>query len=142
MKQIYLATILVLAALSLSCPAFGDTLDSIYKGNFTNKELQINLRIDLYDEKIEIPGLDFLGKTHGYMSGNIYGIWMVTSCTTSKEKATIRISNDQGSDTQTVRLTPTADGKLLYEVVGNNEVKRIEGRKLVKIPSTLIFERE
>lgn len=142
MKRRHLLATLFLAALSSSISAHEEIPDSLYKGAFVNKDMRINLVIDLYGETIGIPGLDFLGKTHGYMNGNIYGIWMVTSCTMTDGEATLSLSNDQGSDTQAIRLTPTEDGKIRYETIGGNEVKRVEGRKLVKIPSTLLFERK
>ncbi len=113
-----------------------------FKGSFFNSKYRINLVIDLENESVVVPGLSFLGQTHGYMGGNIYGVWMITSCKVKKDEATIRMSNDQGADAQTVRLTSTDDGGLDYQVVGDNEVKRIEGRKLVKIPATLHFERK
>lgn len=133
---------LSLAASLIFVAAFASQPKQAFKGTFVNKEFRINLVIDLNAETIEIPGLAFLGKTHGYMSGNIYGVWMITSCKIDGDEAILRISNDQGADAQTVRLTPAENGGLDYEVVGDNEVKRIEGRKLVKVPSKLRFDRK
>ena len=73
---------------------------------------------------ITIPGLSFLGPTNGYMGGNIYGIWMVTSCEVKGSTATFRLSNDQGADSQTIRLTPAENGGLNYEAIDGNEIKR------------------
>lgn len=133
---------LSLAASLIFVSAIASQPKQAFKGTFVNKEFRINLVIDLNAETIEITGLAFLGKTHGYMSGNIYGVWMITSCKIDGDEAILRISNDQGADAQTVRLTPAENGGLDYEVVGDNEVKRIEGRKLVKVPSKLRFDRK
>ena len=74
------------------------------------------------------------------MGGNIYGIWMVTSCEVKGSTATFRLSNDQGADSQTIRLTPAENGGLNYEAIDGNEIKRASGRKLIKIPTKLFFE--
>lgn len=133
---------LTMSALFFSATTKAAEPEEKFKGTFVNKEYRINLVIDLSAETVEVPGLSFLGKTHGYMGGNIYGVWMITSRKLKGNEATIRISNDQGADSQTVRLTPTAEGGLDYEVIGENEVKHIEGRKLVKVPSKLHFDRK
>ena len=130
---------LCLAALRAQQPA----TTSPFKGTFVNKEFRINLVIDADSASITIPGLSFLGPTNGYMGGNIYGIWMVTSCEVKGSTATFRLSNDQGADSQTIQLTPTPPGACLhYEAQGGNEVKRVQGRKLVKIPGKLNFKRQ
>jgi len=77
------------------------------------------------------------------MSGNIYGIWIITSCRIHSDgTATLHLSNDQGADSQTVRLTPQPDNHMNYEAVNGNEIKRVQGRKLVKIPQKLNFVKQ
>ena len=50
-----------------------------YKGTFVCKMAQITLCLDAYGENIEVPGLSFLGKTNGYLSGTgVYGMWTVS----------------------------------------------------------------
>ncbi len=129
---------LCLAALRAQQPA----TTSPFKGTFVNKEFRINLVIDADSASITIPGLSFLGPTNGYMGGNIYGIWMVTSCEVKGSTATFRLSNDQGADSQTIRLTPAENGGLNYEAIDGNEIKRASGRKLIKIPTKLFFEKQ
>lgn len=74
-----------------------------YKGTFVCKMAQITLYLDAYGENIEVPGLSFLGKTNGYLSGTgVYGIWMITNCEKQGDALRIRLSNDTGSDSQTV----------------------------------------
>lgn len=118
------------------------TADRPFKGRFYNEENRIYLTIDLYEATLDAPGLSFLGKMNGFMNGNIYGIWLLTSHKIEGKTATLRFSNDQGSDAQTVRLTAQSDSVLIYKALDGNSIRRVEKRKLVKIPSEMTFRRK
>jgi len=99
-------------------------------------EEDIRLHIDLYEESINVPGMEMFGPMNGYLGGNIYGVWTVTSFKIQDEKtAMLKLSNDLGSETQKVTLTQQSDSIYLLHFDGTNVVKRAMGRKLVKIPS-------
>jgi hypothetical protein len=91
----------------------------------------------LHEESIEVPGMEMFGPMNGYLGGNIYGVWAVTSFKIKKDKAILRLSNDLGSETQEAELTQTSDSTYTLKLLGSTVVKRAEGRKLVKITSTL-----
>lgn len=118
------------------------TADRPFKGRFYNEENRIYLTLDLYEATLDAPGLSFLGKVNGFMNGNIYGIWLLTSNKIEGKTATLRFSNDQGSDAQTVRLTAQSDSVLIYKALDGNSIRRVEKRKLVKIPSEMTFRRK
>lgn len=118
------------------------TADRPFKGRFYNEENRIYLTLDLYEATLDAPGLSFLGKMNGFMNGNIYGIWLLTSHKIEGKTATLRFSNDQGSDAQTVRLTAQSDSVLIYKALDGNSIRRVEKRKLVKLPSEMIFRRK
>ena len=101
----------------------------------------INLRLDLYEESIDVPGMEMFGPMTGYMNGKgIYGVWMITSFKIESEReAILRLSNDQGSETQSVRLTTLSDSTYQAELQGGVVMKKVEGKKLVKLPSRLTF---
>lgn len=127
------------AAFFLVC-AFAPA-QQLFKGRFYNGENRINLYLDLYEETVEIPGYSFLGKTNGYMGGNIYGLWMLTSHKISGNTATLRFSNDLGADSQTIVLTMLPDSTFSYQAVDGNAIRKTAGRKLVKVPSEMVFKR-
>lgn len=111
-----------------------------FKASLSCKEENLQLTIDLYEESINVPGMEMFGPMHGYLSGNVYGIWTITSAKIINENnALIRLSNDQGSETQEVKLTKSND-QYIFEQVDGISIKRVEGRKLVKIPKKLIFK--
>lgn len=103
---------------------------------------KINLYLDLYEESINVPGMDMFGPMNGYISGNVYGVWPVTSFEIVDDKqAKVRFSNDLGSETQEVLLTLQGDSICKMELKGGVVVKRVEGKKLVKIDANQEFKK-
>ena len=101
-------------------------------------EEKIDLCLDLYEESIEVPGLETFGPMNGYLGGNIYGVWYVVGFDIKDDQhATITIANDLGSEDQKLTLTMNADSTYQLKFLGYNAVKRAQGKKLVKIPSEL-----
>jgi len=101
-------------------------------------EEKIDLRLDLYEESIEVPGMEAFGPMNGYLGGNIYGVWYVVGFDIKDDRqATITIANDLGSEDQKLTLTQTSDSTYQLKFLGYNAVKRAQGKKLVKIPSEL-----
>lgn len=103
----------------------------------TDPTEKITLDIDLYEESIEVPDMEMFGPMNGYLGGNIYGVWTVTSFQIKKDKAILRLSNDMGSETQEAELSQTSDSTYTLKLLGSTVVKRAEGRKLHKITPTL-----
>lgn len=98
-------------------------------------EESVRLHIDLYEESIEVPGMEMFGPMNGYLNGNVYGVWTVTSFKIQDDKtATLRLSNDLGSETQKATLTQQSDSLYLLHLDGNCVIKRVVGKKLVKVP--------
>ena len=109
-----------------------------WKLQLTSPEEKINLRLDLYEESIEVPGFESFGPMNGYMDGNIYGIWYVVTFDIKDDRhATITIANDLGSEDQKLTITQNSDSTYQLKFLGYNAVKRAQGKKLVKIPSEL-----
>ena len=67
-----------------------------WKLSLTDPKEKITLDIDLYEESIEVPDMEMFGPMNGYLGGNIYGVWTVTSFQIKKDKAILRLSNDLG----------------------------------------------
>jgi hypothetical protein len=107
-----------------------------WKMNLLCPEEDVRLHINLYEETIEVPGMEMFGPQNGYLGGNIYGVWTVTSFKIQDDKtATLKLSNDLGSETQKVTLIQQSDSVYTMRLDGTNVVKRAVGRKLVKVPS-------
>ena len=130
----------ILLFCSFCSPSVGQK--RIFKGTFKEKNEKIEIRLDLYKASLYVPGMTFIGKVHGYMTGDIYGIWMLTSFKTKGKKATLRFSNDLGSDSQSIKLTAVNDSIFEYEAIDGNHIRKVHNRKLVKIPTKLCFTRQ
>lgn len=123
---------------TLLCLAATSHASGPWKLRLRCPEERINLRIDLYEESIEVPGLEAFGPMNGYLDGNIYGIWYVVGADIKDNRhATLTIANDLGSEDQKLSLTQTTDSTYMLKFLGYNAVKRSQGKKLVKIPGEL-----
>ena len=103
--------------------------------HLVNDDEGVNMRIDLYEESITVPGMELFGPMNGYLNGKgVYGVWSVTSFEIKDDRtATLRVSNDLGSETQGLRLTWQNDSTYLMELTDGVVVKKVVNRKLVKI---------
>lgn len=113
-----------------------------WKLKLTNPKEKIDLIIDLHEESVEVPSMEMFGPMNGYLGGNIYGIWYVTSFKTKGDKAEIRLANDLGSENQNVELEQISDSTWKMKFLGSNNVRRVSGKKLVKIPSEYVMYRK
>lgn len=125
------------------CESFSLLAQGPWKMTLTCPEEKINLVMNLYKEDIEVPGMGMFGPMNGYLGGNIYGVWSITSFKIENDKsATLRVSNDLGSETQSVQITQQNDSIWKMEFTGHNVIKRVNGKKLVKIPSVFLMKKK
>ena len=109
----------------------------------TCPEEKIDLVMNLYKEDIEVPGMEMFGPMNGYLGGNIYGVWSITSFKIDSDKnVSLRVSNDLGSETQAIQITQQNDSVWRMEFTGHNVIKRVNGKKLVKIPSVFLMKKK
>ena len=129
-------TICAIALMLLACPLIGG---QPWKGRFVNNELQIRLVIDLYEESVNVPGLDMFGPMNGYVGGRgLYNIWYITKFKIIDDQhATMRVSNDLGSEAQAIELTFVNDSTLTFAQVDGNVMKKVVGKKLKPIPTKI-----
>lgn len=118
----------------------GETKPS-FNGTFYSQEADLYIHLDLDKESLEVPTMEFLGPMHGYMNGGIYGVWMLVKHEFKGDKLLLRFSNDIGADSQTIELTSLGEGEYRYRAVGENLVRKVVGRKLVKIVDTMIMKK-
>ena len=114
-----------------------------WKMILTCPEEKIDLVMNLYKEDIEVPGMEMFGPMNGYLGGNIYGVWSITSFKIDSDKnVSLRVSNDLGSETQAIQITQQNDSVWRMEFTGHNVIKRVNGKKLVKIPSVFLMKKK
>ena len=112
-----------------------------WKHKLYSEEQKINLVFDLYEESVDVPGMDMFGPMNGYLNGDVYGVWTITSFKIkSPTEATVRLSNDFGSETQEVDLTQKNDSIYEMDLKGTVVIKKVRDKKLNKIDSTVLFK--
>jgi len=109
-----------------------------------NNEYEVYLRINLYDQNIEIPGQELYGQLPGYL-GKLRNsfCWVITSCNVkSEEKAELQLINDFGSEDLEATLTRENDSIYVLRQVTGSTIKIPKNGKWQKLPKTLRFIRK
>ena len=108
-----------------------------WKLSLIDPKEKITLDIDLYEESIEVPGMEMFGPMNGYLGGNIYGVWTVTSFQIKKDKAILRLSNDLGL----FSLTEGVETKDQYKKLNEMGCNLFQGYYFAKPMSVTDYEK-
>lgn len=107
-----------------------------------NNDYEVFMRIDLYDERITVPGQDLYGELPGYLGKkNNTFCWLITSAKIDGNKAELQMINDYGSEDLTATLTAESDSLYVLKQVGGSSLKVPKEGKWQKLPSKLVFKR-
>ncbi|MBO5614994.1 MAG: hypothetical protein J5932_02580 [Prevotella sp.] len=116
----------------------------VFKTRILNKEYDVFMQINLYEENVKIPGQDILGETFGYLKKNTDSrVWAITGVEISKDgkKATLEMVNDYGSEDLTAELTMQDDGTYMLKQVEGSTLKVAGKGKWIKLPKNLVFNK-
>lgn len=112
-----------------------------FKGLFTNKDLNLRLRLNLYSRDIPVPGLE-LDSCYGHLTGSVNGMWVVLRVKRLDEsQALVRVASERGSDAQDLLIDVT-DAGISVRQHGDTYIKGVKNRKYVKLPKTILLNRE
>lgn len=134
-------TILVGLLLACGITAFGQ---ETFKCKIVNKEYDIFMQLNLYEENVTIPGQEILGATYGYLKKNTDSrVWMITGVEISNDgkKANIELVNDYGSEDLTAELRLLNDGTYQLKQMEGSTLKVASKSKWLKLPKILIFNK-
>ena len=104
-----------------------------------NKEYEIYLQINFYEQDINVPGQELYGKLPGYL-GKLHNsfCWVIPSCEViSEKKAVIQLINDFGSEDLTASLTCVNDSTYELRQEKGSALKVPWKGKWRKLPKTL-----
>lgn len=139
MKKII--TIIILAF--LLSPTLAQENKEPFRAYLINKEYNVYLRIDLYQENISVPGQDLYGKLPGYLSKQHNSFcWLITSAEVEGNKATLQMINDYGSEDLTATLTAESDSVYVLKQIEGSTLKIPNNGKWQKLPKTLELKRQ
>lgn len=116
-----------------------------FRANIFNKEYDVLLNINLYDNDIIVPGQEVFGLMSGYLvkTGTTF-YWFVTSAQISDDgqQATLFLTNDYGSEDMTALLTCDTDSTYTLKQLKGSTLKVPKGGKWQKLPKTLTLKRK
>jgi len=124
--------------------ADGDTIKKApsFKGKYRNEEFRVYIIIDIDSQSVVVPGQEFLGEMAGYLGAERdTRLWYFTSAERNgKNKASLNITNDYGSEDLEATLTLRADGSIVLKQGSGSRIKIVVDRKWQKLPSELVFK--
>lgn len=115
--------------------------DNNFQGYLYNKEYQVYIYMNFYDNNVLIKDQEIFGELPGYL-GAIRDTrkWLIISADlVSPNTANLEISNDYGSEDLTATLSKSKDGNYILTQKSGSNIKIVVNRKWVKLPKSLTF---
>lgn len=134
--------LMTLAITFATTNAVAQTIDTTtFKGYLFNKEYDVYIDMDFYNNNITVPFQEIFGTLPGYFGGKHDGRkWLFTDAKIKNKKtATISITNDYGSEDLTATLHCINDSTYTLTQEEGSTLKIARKRKWVKMPKTLEF---
>ena len=113
-----------------------------FRAYLYNNEYDVYLRINLYDEDINVPGQELYGPLPGYLGKKHNSFcWVITSAKVQGNTATLALINDYGSEDLTATLTCKNDSTYVLHQDSGSTLKVPKNGKWHKLPKTLELKR-
>ena len=131
-------------AILLALPAMGQNDKKPFRAYIYNKEYEVYLRIDFYDESITVPGQELYGQLPGYL-GKMHNsfCWVITSAKLKNDKtAEVAFINDYGSEDFTALLTQQNDSCYTLKHLDGSTLKVPKNGRWQKLPGTIELKRK
>ena len=115
-----------------------------FRANLINKEYEVFMRINFYDNDVVVPGQEIYGELPGYLQKERNSFtWVILDAEiTSPREATLQMINDYGSDDLTAELEQKDDSTYVLRQLGGATLKVPKNGKWQKLPRTLEFKRK
>ena len=114
-----------------------------FRAYLYNNEYDVFLRINFYEQDVNVPGQDLFGQVPGYLGKkNNSFAWLITSAKINGDKAKLQLINDYGSEDLTATLTRKNDSIYVLKQESGSTLKVPNKGKWLKLPKTLEFKRK
>lgn len=126
----------------VSLPSWSQKDSTIFKGYINNKEYEVYLQINFYENNIKVPGQEIFGTMPGYLGDRKDSRkWLITDAEIKGNIAYLSIINDYGSEDLTATLSKQSDGTYVLQQLNGSTIKIARNRKWVKLPKKLTFHK-
>lgn len=114
-----------------------------FRAYLANKEFEIYMQINFYEQNIEVPGQELYGPLPGYLGKERNSFcWVITSAKLKNETtAEVSFINDFGSEDFTARLTQLNDSTYELKHIEGSALKVPKNGKWQKLPNVIEFKR-
>ena len=137
--------ILLLLLLQLYCTTlFAQDEKQTFRAYLYNNEFSVYLRINFYDQDVEVPGQPLYGKLPGYLGKEHNSFcWVITSCKIKKDnEAEMSLINDYGSEDLQASLCCHNDSTYVLHQLKGSTLKIPKNGKWQKLPKYLVLKRK
>lgn len=133
---------LLICTLWIAVAALGQT-NRPFEGKIVNKQYDVYIRMNFYDNDIVVEGADLFGKLPGFFGDEKDARkWLFTKAKIKGDKiADLQIINDYGSEDLEATLELTKEGVYVLTRKSGSDMKIARDGKWVKIPKRLVFVR-
>jgi hypothetical protein len=121
-----------------------DNKDKAFQAYLYNKEFEVYLRINFYEQNIIVPGQELYGELPGYLGKERNSFcWVITSAKViDEQKAEIALINDYGSEDLTASLTRQNDSTYVLRQLDGSTLKVPKNSRWQKLPKLLELKRK
>lgn len=114
-----------------------------FRAYLYNNEYDVFLRINFYEQDVNVPGQELFGQVPGYLGKKNNSLaWLITSAKINGDKAKLQLINDYGSEDLTATLTRKNDSIYVLKQESGSTLKVPNKGKWLKLPKTLEFKRK
>jgi hypothetical protein len=139
MNKLIVSALLCLASITASA----QQTDGPFRAYLINKQYDIVMRINFYQQDVTVPGQDLFGQVPGYLSKRFNSFaWIITDAQVKGHKATLQMINDYGSEDLTATLTVQGDSVFVLKQESGSTLKVPHKGKWQKLPKTMEFKRQ
>ena len=139
MKQILIAVLFFVAL-----TAMAQTDSTAFRAHIYNKEYEVSMHLDFYNQNIVVPKMDLFGQVPGYLTnGNSVFCWLIIDAELQDDHtAHLVMVNESGSEDLTASLTQDNDSTYTLRQLKGSTLKVLKGKKWQKLPSNMTFIRK
>lgn len=150
MKQTLIALFLLLSVrlsaqeIQVADTKSGKTDSTAFRAHIYNKEYDVSMHVNFYDQDIVVPGMDLFGPLPGYLTnGHSIFCWLITESELQDDRtAHLVLVNESGSEDLTASLTCDNDSTYTLKQLKGSTLKVLKGKKWQKLPSQMVFKRK
>lgn len=134
----------IMAACLVGMAVYAQKERKPFRAYLANKEFEVFMQINFYEQNIDVPGQELYGPLPGYLGKerNTF-CWVITSAKIKDEHtAEVAFINDFGSEDFKARLTQINDSIYELKHLEGSSLKVPKNGKWQKLPTVIEFKRK